>query len=203
MGKTIAIYGGSFSPPHMGHYRALEAFIKHFRPDVTYVIPTLIPPHKLLSSAATPSERLEMCHLAFDELSVTVSDREIKRGGKSYTVLTLEELAGEGNRLLLLCGTDMLLTLDSWYMPERIFELAEIVYVCREAGDAGRAAALVMAKKAEEYRTRFGATVHALPIDSLEISSSEIRARLANGQETEGLLHPKVKEYIEKCNLYR
>lgn len=201
--KTIGIYGGSFSPPHMGHYRALTAFLTAFRPDVTYVIPTLVPPHKSLSSAATPEQRLAMCHLAFDELSVVVSDREIRRGGKSYTVLTLEELAAPDTRLLLLCGTDMFLTLDKWYMPERIFELAEIVYVAREAGEEGKAASLAMAKKAEEYRARFGATVHALPLDTLELSSSEIRAMLADGQDTDTLLHPKVKEYIERCNLYR
>lgn len=201
--KTIAIYGGSFSPPHMGHYRALEAFINRFQPDLTYVIPTLIPPHKQISAAATPDDRLAMCRLAFGELSVTVSDVEIKRGGKSYTVLTLEELKEKDNRLLLLCGTDMLLSLDSWYMPERIFELAEIVYVCREEGEAGKAAALAMEAKAEEYRARFGAVLHALPIDSLEISSSEIRRRLASGEDTGALLHPRVKEYIAKCNLYR
>ena len=96
MKKTIGIYGGSFSPPHMGHYRALSAFVNAFKPDKTYVIPTLIPPHKELSSAATPEERLAMCRLAFGELDITVSDMEIKRGGKSYTVLTLQELAKEG-----------------------------------------------------------------------------------------------------------
>jgi nicotinate-nucleotide adenylyltransferase len=96
----------------------------------------------------------------------------------------------------------MFLTLDTWYMPERIFELAEIVYAVREEGEEGRTAALAMAKRAQEYRTRFGATVHALPLDSLELSSSELRAMLAEGKDTTSLLHPKVKEYIERCNLY-
>ena len=77
------------------------------------------------------------------------------------------------------------------------------MYVCREEGENGREAALSMAKKAQEYRARFGASVHALPLDSLEISSSEIRKMLAEGKDTDGLLHPAVKEYIEKCNLYR
>ena len=200
--RTVGIYGGTFSPPHMGHYRALAAFISAFNPDTTYVIPTLVPPHKAVSAAATPEERLAMCHLAFDELGATVSDLEIRRGGKSYTVLTLEELSATDTRVLLLCGTDMFLTLDTWYMPERIFELAEIVYAVREEGEEGRTAALAMAKRAQEYRTRFGATVHALPLDSLELSSSELRAMLAEGKDTTSLLHPKVKEYIERCNLY-
>ena len=201
--KRVGIYGGSFSPPHMGHYRALAAFAKAFDLDEIYVIPALLPPHKTISSAATPEQRLAMCRLAFAELPVTVSDIEIRRGGKSYTVLTLQELAAPDTRLFMLCGTDMLLTLDTWYMPERIFELADIVYVSREAGEDGKEAALLMAKKADEYRTRFGASVHALPLDTLEISSSEIRAMLAEGKDAMGLLHPDVKEYIETCNLYR
>lgn len=203
MKKTIGIYGGSFSPPHMGHYRALSAFVNAFKPDKTYVIPTLIPPHKELSSAATPEERLAMCRLAFGELDITVSDMEIKRGGKSYTVLTLQELAKEGDRLLLLCGTDMLLTLDRWYMPERIFALAEIVYVSREEGEAGREANAAMAKKAEEYRARFGATVHALSCETFAVSSTELRTMLADGKDVSAFLHPRVKEYIAKCQLYR
>lgn len=201
--KTVGIYGGTFSPPHMGHYRALAAFVSAFSPDTTYVIPTLVPPHKTASTAASPEQRLDMCHLAFDELGVTVSDREIRRGGKSYTVLTLEELSAPDTRLLLLCGTDMFLTLDTWYQSERIFELAEIVYVVREDGEKGKAASLSMAKKAEEYRARFDARVHALSGDTLEISSSELRAMLAEGKDTGTLLHPQVKEYIERCNLYR
>lgn len=201
--RTVGIYGGTFSPPHMGHYRALASFISAFSPDQTYVIPTFLPPHKTVSSAASPEQRLQMCHLAFDELGVTVSDMEIRRGGKSYTVLTLEELFAPDTRLLLLCGTDMFLTLDTWYQCERIFALAEIVYAVREEGDEGSAASLAMAKKAEEYRARFGAKVHALSGDTLEISSSDLRAMLAKGKDTGTLLHPKVKEYIEQCNLFR
>ena len=203
MKRTVGIYGGTFSPPHMGHFRALSAFIDAYHPDTTYVIPTFVPPHKTVSSAATPEERLAMCRLAFGDLPVTVSDMEIRRGGKSYTVLTLEELAAPDTRLLLLCGTDMFLTLDSWYMPARIFELAEIVYVAREVGEDGKNASLAMAEKAEEYRARFGATVHALPLDALELSSSDVRRLLLENKDTDTLLHPKVKEYIEKCNLYR
>ena len=66
--KRLGIYGGTFSPPHLGHYRALKAFIEQERPHNTLVIPTFLPPHKQLKGDATPEQRLEMCQLAFASL---------------------------------------------------------------------------------------------------------------------------------------
>ncbi len=201
-GECIGIYGGSFSPPHIGHYRALDAFIKVERPTRTLVIPTLIPPHKQLGGDATPEQRLHMCRLAFADLPVTVDDREIRRGGKSYTVLTLEELKTADNRLFFLCGTDMLMTLDSWHQPERIFELAEIVYVCREGGGAQAEARRALRRKAEEYRQRFSAVVRELFADVVEISSTDLRKALGKERNASAYLHPDVEEYIKACHLY-
>lgn len=202
-GGVIGIFGGSFSPPHLGHARALAAFIEQEKPELTYVIPTLVPPHKALGGDATAEERLEMCRLAFSHLPVTVSDREIRRGGKSYTVLTLEELKSADNRLVFLCGTDMLLTLEEWHLPARIFELAEIVYVCREAGEEGQKMAARLHERAEYYRKKYGAVLRPLlSADVLEISSTEIRDALAEGRDTAAYLATPVKEYIDKCHLY-
>ncbi len=143
-----------------------------------------------------------MCRLAFAELPVLVDDREIRRGGKSYTVLTLEELKTGDNRLLFLCGTDMFLTLDAWYKPERIFELAEIIYIRRKDGEAGLVANEALCRKAEEYRRRFSATVRELTAPVTEISSSELRDALGKGESASSFLHPDVEEYIKKCHLY-
>jgi nicotinate-nucleotide adenylyltransferase len=148
--KRIGIYGGTFSPPHLGHRRAVEAFALAEQLDEIYVIPTFTPPHKQLQGDATPQQRMEMCRLAFAGLPVAVSDLEIRRGGKSYTVLTLEELKAPDNTLVLLCGTDMFLTIDSWYQAARIFELAEIVYVQRETGLLGEESAIKLARKRVE-----------------------------------------------------
>ncbi len=201
-GEVIGIYGGSFSPPHIGHYRALEAFIRAESPARTLVIPTLIPPHKQLSGDATPEERLHMCRLAFRDLPVTVDDREIRRGGKSYTVLTLEELKTPKNRLLFLCGTDMLMTLDSWYQPERIFALAEIVYVCRESGEAEFEMKRALRRRAEEYRIRYSAIVRELSADVVDISSTDLRRAMEEDGTASLYLHPDVEEYIKACHLY-
>ena len=198
--KRIGIYGGTFSPPHLGHYKALKAFIEQERPCDTLVIPTFLPPHKQLKGDATPDERLAMCRLAFSGLPVTVSDLEIARGGKSYTALTLESLHAKDTTLLFLCGTDMFLSMDTWYQPQTIFSLAEIVYVRRENDiDTGE----TLAKKADLYRERFGARVREIICDVTEVSSTEIRDAIVNGRDTSAFLNPDVRRYIDQWQLYR
>ena len=198
--ETVGIFGGTFSPPHLGHAAALSAFLRQEAPDSMLVIPTAIPPHKQLSGDATPKQRLAMCRLAFSALPVTVSDLEIARGGKSYTVETLRALTAQNRRLILLCGTDMFLSLDTWYRAEEIFSLAEIVYARRE-GDIALAAS--MAERAKEYKNRFGAIVRPLVADVVELSSSEVRSAIQSGQSVDAFLHPDVARYIEECKLYR
>ena len=129
----IGIYGGTFSPPHNGHIAAAKAFMEQMWLDFLYVIPTGTPPHKEMSVPTDAAHRLEMCRLAFSGVEgVYVSDMEMRREGRSYTVDTLRELTGEDRRLFLLCGTDMMLTLDQWREPEEIFKLAYPVYIRRE-----------------------------------------------------------------------
>ena len=201
--KRIGIYGGSFSPPHNGHRRAVEAFLAQEKPDETYIIPALMPPHKDLQGDATAAQRLEMCRLAFAGLPVTVSDMEIRRGGKSYTVLTLEELKKEDCRLMMLCGTDMFLTLHKWYQPERIFELAEIVYVQRETGENCEAIAAQLARQQRYLRETYGAVARPLACDAVMISSTELRKAIQNDQSTDAYLAPAVRGYIDTWKLYR
>ena len=118
----VGIYGGTFAPVHNGHVAAAKAFIEQMQLDILYVIPAAIPPHKQIDGSDDPMHRYRMCELAFfNEEKVLVSDMEIKRGGKSYTVDTLRELSAPDRRLFLLMGTDMMLTLDTWRQSEEIF----------------------------------------------------------------------------------
>ena len=120
----IGIYGGTFAPVHKGHVAAAEAFFRQMELDLLYVIPAGIPPHKQIDASDDPIHRLRMCELAFDGMkNVIVSDMEIRREGKSFTVDTLRALSAEDRRLFLLMGTDMMLTLDSWREPDEIFRL--------------------------------------------------------------------------------
>ncbi len=194
------IYGGTFSPPHRGHIGAARAFAQQMKLDELLIIPTAIPPHKAVGYADDPQKRLEMCRIAFGDIeNARVSDMEIKRGGKSYTVLTLRELAREGRELFLLCGTDMIMTLDSWYMAEEIFRLCTPVGIRRESDPENTE---LLAKKLLEYEERFSVTVPFVTAETVEISSSELRESIACEEITGEYLTPEIEKYIRKNRLY-
>ncbi len=197
----VGIYGGTFSPIHNGHVAAAHAFMEQMWLDILYVIPTGVSPHKIMKGDATPADRLEMCRLAFaDTEGVIVSDLEIRREGKSYTVDTLRAMSREGDRLFLLLGTDMLLSLDTWREPDEIFRLCYPAYIRREA-DAALDDAIVA--KITAYHETYGKVVRRIVTPPVELSSSEIRTAVAAGQPTDGMLPPAVADYIRAHGLYR
>ena len=196
----IGIYGGTFAPVHKGHVAAAEAFFRQMELDLLYVIPAGIPPHKQIDASDDPIHRLRMCELAFGGMEgVIVSDLEIRRQGKSYTVDTLEALSGEDRRLFLLMGTDMMLTLDQWRAPERIFELCYPVYIRRESDQALDEE---IVQKIAEYNQAYGKVVRRIVSDPIEVSSTEVRERIRAGQSIEGLVPARVAAYIEENGLY-
>lgn len=196
----IGVFGGTFSPPHNGHLEAAKAFMEQMWLDILYVIPTALPPHKEMDTPVSAAHRLEMCRLAFSGMEgVYVSDMEIRRGGKSYTVDTLRELAGEDRRIFLLCGTDMMLTLDRWREPGEIFRLAYPVYIRRD-NDPTLDGQIV--KKITEYNEKYGKVVRRIVVDPIEMSSSEVRDCLKNGKSVEKMLSPAVEKYISDNHLY-
>ena len=148
--KTL-LYGGTFDPPHNGHMNNLRAALALVQPDRALVMPAGTPPHK--HASATPAElRLQMC-ACFTALSpaVQVSDWEIRRGGRSYTVHTLEWLRGQDpdGALYLCVGSDMLLTFQEWYRWQDMLKMAALVVESRTGTDeAALHAAAAELKKA-------------------------------------------------------
>ena len=197
----VGIYGGTFAPVHNGHVAAAKAFIEQMQLDILYVIPAAIPPHKQIDAADDPAHRYRMCELAFwNEEKVLVSDMEIKRGGKSYTVDTLRELSAPDRRLFLLMGTDMMLTLDTWRESEEIFKLCYPIYARREKDPIIESR--IVAKN-NEYLQKYGKIVRRLMIDTVELASTDIRKLVQEGSPIDALVPPVVKAYIEKHGLYR
>ena len=198
--KSIGIFGGTFNPPHIAHVAAAEAFSRCVDPDILMIMPDFIPPHKSFAGTVTPSQRLDMCKLAFSHIkNVVVSDLEIARGGKSYTANTLTELSATGCDLYFLCGTDMFLTLDSWYSPETIFRLATICYVRRETDrsldeEIGRCTVL--------YEQKYNARIIPVDMDTVQLSSTEVRDALLSRGKIE-TIPDSVMKYIEEKGLYK
>ncbi|MBQ3040963.1 MAG: nicotinate (nicotinamide) nucleotide adenylyltransferase [Clostridia bacterium] len=183
----IGIYGGTFDPPHNGHVNACKSFVNAIQMDKLYVIPTSIPPHKQRESSVSGDDRYEMARLAFSEISdkIELSRIELERSGKSYTADTLRYFKAQGAKeIFLLCGTDMLVTLDEWYDFEYIFRSATIVYIRRESDQYYDS---LIQTKIQEFRALYGAKILEIVADVIELSSSDIR---------NGIDDPKIKELI-------
>ena len=198
MKRRIGIFGGTFNPPHIGHVAAAKAFLQQANLDEMIIMPAFIPPHKEFDNVVSCDQRLEMCRIAFSNIpNTSVSDLEITRQGKSYTYLTLQELASDNADLFFLCGTDMILTMDHWKNPEIIFSLANICYIRRENDEATTA---LIDEKCKEYLSKYNATVIPIEADVIEISSSDIRGNLG---ESAKYLSQNVMEYIIMAGLYK
>lgn len=197
----IAVFGGSFNPPHIGHVRAAVAAKKALGADRLIVIPTAVSPHKPQPEGSPCAQaRLEMTRLAFEGYEgVEVSDMELRRGGRSYTVDTLGELSRtfEGAELILLMGTDMLLSFDRiWRGYDRILALSSLgVFSRDEASDAE------LERKCGELKEKYGARIELLPIEPVAVSSTEIRGLLKDRKGRE-LLDPRVYAEIIRLRHY-
>lgn len=196
----VGIYGGTFAPIHNGHVRAAKAFMEQMKLDYLFIIPAHLPPHKQIDESDDPIYRLRMCELAFEGVDgVVVSDCEIRRGGKSYTYDTLKELQRENTRLFLLCGTDMVLTFDTWYRFEDILKMCYPVYVRRE-NDPLIGNRIVA--KITEYYQKYGVMFRKIITEPVELSSTDIRAAVRSGKDISTLVPPKVAEFIRENGLY-
>ena len=197
----VGIYGGTFAPVHNGHVAAAKAFMEQMKLDYLFIIPAYLPPHKQIDESDDPVYRLRMCELAFKDIDgVVISDCEIARGGKSYTYDTLKELQREDTRLFLLCGTDMVLTFDTWYRFEDIFKMCYPVYVRRE-NDALIGNRIV--SKINEYYQKYGVMFRKIMTDPIELSSTDIRRAVKNGQDISGMVPVAVADFIKQNGLYR
>lgn len=202
--EILGIYGGTFSPPHLGHRKAAETFLAAIDPDRLLIIPTFLPPHKKISEADSPAHRLEMSRLCFSDLPRTeVSDIEILRKGKSYTYDTLTALSAENREICFLCGTDMLLTFDGWYRFRDIFPLCTLVLERRECDPS---LDRMIEEKIAYFRSEFGAKIKEIRIDPLILSSTDVRNAVRSHASREvicSMVPEAVADYIEAHGLYR
>lgn len=191
----ILLYGGTFDPPHWGHINNLRAAMQAVQPDKVIVMPAGIPPHK--AASATPgSLRLQMCR-CFLQLGeqVEISDWEITREGKSYTVNTLRMLHSTypDAQLYLTVGSDMLTSFRTWREWQSILQLATLVVESREADDAAMLAEFADSLCGDGARILFA---RAKPVP---MSSSEIRQGSAGAEA----VPPEVWQIISSRGLYQ
>ena len=185
----LGVLGGTFDPPHVGHLLAASDAFEKLALDRLLFIPAAAHPFKGDSVGATPTERLDMLALLIaDDARFGIDTIEITRAGLSYTVDTLGDLARrypDAERFFLI-GEDLVDQLATWRAPDRLPELAEIVVLAR--GDAPDAAIPPFRRLATRR---------------IDVSSTEIRARVRAGLSLHGFVPDSVAGYIRDAGLYR
>ncbi len=198
--RRIAIYGGSFDPPHNGHKTLAYNLAEACGADMVLVVPTAMSPFKS-SSGASAQDRLEMCRRHFREELFSVTDIEIVRGGKSYTVDTVcavREMYPDCE-LYLFMGDDMLLSFHKWYEYRRIMSMCTLVAACRTENLRELDSMLSYSR---DVLGDDGTGVIICNNVPVEISSTEIRNQLKSGESSD-MLSPDVTEYIKSRGIYR
>jgi nicotinate-nucleotide adenylyltransferase len=213
--EPIAVLGGTFDPVHYGHLRFADEVRRALGLSRLFLLPSGVPPHRE-GPVATAQERLDMLQRALAEFpGLVVDERELHRPGKSYTVVTLQELRREfpDRPLILLLGADAFRGLPSWHRWRELFELAHIVIVARPGTSLEDD---MPPPLLPIWRNRLTADPDKLfaspagsilvqPISPQAISATTIREQLATenvGDNLRGLLPPAVLAYIELHHLY-
>jgi len=167
--------------------------------DRVLLTPVAIPPHKAATLDPGPEERLELCRLAVaGDDRFGVCDLEVTRGGASYTVATLRELHARApeDDLTFIVGGDIALGLPSWHEPEAVLELATLAV----AGRSGAGRQDVAERLEQAFPSR--ATLRFFDMPRIDVSSSQIRRRVAAGRCIRYLVPDPVAERIARERLY-
>lgn len=199
----IGIFGGSFNPIHIGHLIVAEEVFQQRKLSKILFIPTGISPHKESGGLIDAFHRYEMVKQAIDDNEhFEVSDIEIKRSGKSYTIDTLKilrEAYGPEHNLYLILGTDMINEINTWKDIETLSDLCHFIVVNRFPitlnSEMIKKSAISGEKKAEIEELM-------VQIPSLDISSTEIRKKLSKGLSIKYLVPECVENYIRTHSLY-
>ena len=190
--KPVGILGGSFDPIHLGHLLTSYDVLEKRNLEKIIFVPCHISPQKTNQKPTEDLHRLNMVNLAIEQYPYFESyDYEIRKGDVSYTYNTLVELKKSYDQIELIIGFDNLIVFDKWYRPDDILQLATVVVMKREIDN--------IPIKHNKYFN----SVILLETTLIDISSTEIRERVKNGESIDYLVPTKVKEYISQHGLYK
>ncbi|HEV8152844.1 MAG TPA: nicotinate-nucleotide adenylyltransferase [Solirubrobacteraceae bacterium] len=197
---AVGILGGTFNPPHLGHLVMAQEARDQLGLERVVLMPAGVPPHKeVLGADPGPAARLELCRLAAaDDDGLAVWDLEMRRAGPSFTVDTLRVLHERDPELDLtfIVGGDMAETLPSWREPEAVLGLARLA-VAERSGVRREALMERLAPLRGSERVAF------FDMPRLDISSSDIRERVAGGRPIRHLVPDAVAAEIAARRYYR
>jgi len=201
--RRIGLYGGSFNPIHYAHLVLAEQAREALGLDRVIFVPAKSPPHKALVHLAPASERLRMVRLAVaDHPGFRVSDIELRRKGPSYTIDTVKAFRrrfGRQTKIFFLIGADTVGELPTWKSVRELATLCNIVPLNRPGA---RKATLRMLSPTLGVDAARGILSATLSMPNLDISASDIRRRVSEGQSIRYLVPAAVEALIRRKNLY-
>lgn len=196
----VGFYGGTFDPIHNAHLYAASQAMAACRLDDLVFMPTALPPHKDNADRTPPHCRFHMVELAIQgHPQYSVTDVELQAARPTYTADTLEKLhtlLPRAKELIYIMGADSFQDLHKWRQPDRILALAHLAVVYRPGYGVAQ-----LEQTAQAYR-QTGAVITLIACPGLDISSSHIRAELAEGRSVEALVPPAVARYIQQRCIY-
>jgi nicotinate-nucleotide adenylyltransferase len=197
----VALLGGTFNPPHLAHLLCASEAADQLELDRVVLLPAFVPPHKEVPDDPGPEVRLGLCELAAaSDPRLEVSRLELDRGGASFTVDTLRELHARDpeHELIFIVGGDMAVSLPTWKEPREVLRLATLA-VAERSGALRRD---VTERLTAEYGDDVSDRITFFDMPRMDISSSEIRRRVAAGRTIRYLVPDAVAEEIERRGLY-
>ena len=193
----LCLFQGTFNPIHNAHIQVAEFVVKNSICDRVVFIPAYDPPHKV-SGGCSAEDRLNMVKLALENRpEFSVSDIEFRRQGKSYTYLTICDIYKHhkiDGKIKFLIGTDAFEKIEKWYEADKLKELVDFVVFIRENK---------FDRERFDYLRDKGYRFEFMPLEFLDISSTEIREKIKRGENIKGLVQEKTEEYIKKHDLYK
>lgn len=190
----LGLLGGTFNPPHIGHLICASEACDQLGLDRVELLVAGVPPHKTVPGEPGVTHRVEMCRLAVaGDNRLGVNDVEAARPGPSFTVDTLRALDGS-DELTFIVGGDMARSLPAWREPETVLELATLGVAEREG--IRRAEIADVLSEFPDERIRY------FDMPRVDVSSTELRRRVAAGRTLRHLVDPGVADYIEREGLY-
>lgn len=198
----IGIFGGTFNPPHLGHKHLAEEIRETANLDKIIIIPAFTPPHKAIKELADGVHRMKMCELLFNDSFYDISDIEIKRQGKSYTVDTVTELKKlyPDDELFLIIGADMLMSFDKWYRYEAI--LADVKLCVSVRDDEVKTADLCSYAKNVLKLDYAKDEIIIADVEPCICSSTDVRMHISMGIDATMLTSVEVYNYARLNLLY-
>lgn len=199
--SKIGIMGGTFDPIHLAHIQMARCAMIQKKLDQVWFMPSKIPPHKKEQKVSDEQMRSALVRLAIQkEEGFLFSDFELKRQETTYTARTLELLQSEypKEQFYFILGGDSLFQFEHWYHPEEIMKRAVILAVGRDGVLEDK-----MQEQAAYLSEKFNGRVELVQMKELNISSSEIRQKIAEGKSVKEYLPHEVYEYILENHCYR